>query len=143
MPERGHPNYNIGITKFNIGYLLQTILVIVNTYLFFDSGLYNFIRICMADCNMLYYYTIYVNVVLGCLPQYIFTLCFVTYSFIKCIQYDCVRPSVNTHIAMSSTKETNTDNNHNHTPVFINPENLSSVDYDDSELEFLIDARMI
>jgi hypothetical protein len=44
---------------------------------------------------------------------------------------------------MSSTKETNTDNNHNHTPVFINPENLSSVDYDDSELEFLIDARMI
>ncbi len=28
-------------------------------------------------------------------------------------------------------------------PVFINPKNISSVDYDDSELELLIDARMI
>jgi hypothetical protein len=48
-----------------------------------------------------------------------------------------------THITMTSTKETNTDNKHNHAPVFINPENISSADYDDSELELLFDARMI
>ena len=143
MPERGHPNYNMGITKFNIGYLLQTILVIVNTYLFFDSGLYNFIRVCMDDCNMLYYYVIYVNVTLGCLPQYIFTLCFVIYYLIQCINYDCEKALERTHIGMTSTKETNTERARKDTPVFINPENISSVDYDDSELEFLIDARMI
>jgi hypothetical protein len=44
---------------------------------------------------------------------------------------------------MTSTKETNTERARKDTPVFINPENISSVDYDDSELELLFDARMI
>jgi hypothetical protein len=107
------------------------------------SGLYNFKLGNMDDCNMLYYYTIYVNVTLGCLTQYGFTLCFVIYYIIQCIQYDCEKALERTHIGMTSTKETNTERARKDTPVFINPENISSVDYDDSELELLFDARMI
>lgn len=68
MPERGHPGYDNGLIKFGIGYLLQTIIVFVNTYLFFESGIYYLINAKYSDCNKLYYYTIYTNVILGCLP---------------------------------------------------------------------------
>jgi hypothetical protein len=85
----------------------------------------------MDDCNMLYYYTIYVNVTLGCSTQYGFTLCFVIYYIIQCVPVICSK---------SSDTGTNTDNNHNHVPAFINPEQLSLA-YDDSELELLFDAQ--
>ena len=54
MPERGHPGYESGVIKFGIGYLLQTVIVFVNTYVFFESGIYYLMNAKYSDCNKLY-----------------------------------------------------------------------------------------
>lgn len=71
MPEKGNINYTNGIVKFAIGYILLSIIVFVNTFIFFDSEIYLF-RI--GDCNKFYYYVTYINTLLGCIPHYLITL---------------------------------------------------------------------
>jgi hypothetical protein len=134
MPERRNPGYESGVIKFGICYLLQTIIVFVNTYLFFESGIYCLINAKYSDCNKLYYYTIYTNVILGCIPQYILTLYFVMDSIIKCMGNCINNHEPSTHMVMTQTRQTT------NTPVFINPED-NDILYDDSELEYLIDAQ--
>ena len=136
MPERGNPGYESGVIKFGIGYLLQTVIVFANTYLFFDSGIYYLMNAKYSDCNKLYYYTIYTNVILGCLPQYILTLYFVMDSIIKCMG-NCMNSQISHPTRQVMTQQTQQTNN---TPVFISPED-NDILYDESELEYLIDAQ--
>ena len=135
MPERGNPGYESGVIKFGIGYLLQTVIVFVNTYLFFESGIYYLMNAKYLDCNKLYYYTIYTNVILGCLPQYMLTVYFVIDSLIKST-VNCMN-NKRLHQVMTQQTQTRQTNN---TPVFINPED-NDILYDESEREYLIDAQ--
>lgn len=137
MPERGNPNYDSGVIKFGIGYVLQTVIVFVNTYLFFESGIYCLMNAKYSDCNKLYYYTIYTNVILGCIPQYMLTIYFVMVSLIKCTVI-CMNSRISHTTRQVMTQQTQTQQITN-TPVFINPED--EMLYDDSELEYLIDAQ--
>lgn len=148
-------NYKTAILVFLIGFIITSGLTILSVYHFVDSRIYEFSGWLhhLDSCSQFYYNTVFANTILSAIPVCVISICYILYMIGWCLD-TMLDKCCNTNTASGSNtnqprrprinKQTQTREQKDTAPNFINPSTAISMDTDTTSIgsgdEFQIDA---